>query len=55
MTARPGRIREVIPIDLPRPRPLSIKREPAFVEYLDRIWMLIEEEGRLSGSTAAPA
>ena len=55
MTARPGRIREVIPIDLSRPRPLSIKREPAFVEYLDRIWMLIEEEGRLSGSTAAPA
>jgi NitT/TauT family transport system ATP-binding protein len=55
MTARPGRIREVIPIDLPRPRALSVKREPTFIEYLDRIWTLIEEEGRLSGSTAAPA
>jgi NitT/TauT family transport system ATP-binding protein len=55
MTARPGRIREVIPIDLPRPRQLSVKREPVFVDYLDRIWKLIEEEGRQSGSTAAPA
>jgi NitT/TauT family transport system ATP-binding protein len=55
MTARPGRIREVIPIDLPRPRALSIKREPAFVEYLDRIWTLIEEEGRLAGSPAVSA
>jgi NitT/TauT family transport system ATP-binding protein len=55
MTARPGRIREVIPIDLPRPRALTVKREPAFIEYLDRIWTLIEEEGRRSGSTAAPA
>ncbi|HEY1823237.1 MAG TPA: ABC transporter ATP-binding protein [Trebonia sp.] len=55
MTARPGRIREVIPIDLPRPRRLDVKREPVFIDYLDRIWKLIEEEGRLSGSTAAPA
>jgi NitT/TauT family transport system ATP-binding protein len=46
MTARPGRIREVIDIDLPRPRPLEIKRDPKFVQYTDRIWRLIDEEGR---------
>jgi NitT/TauT family transport system ATP-binding protein len=55
MTARPGRIREIIPIDLPRPRSLSIKRDPAFVAYLDQVWTLIEQEGRASGSTAPPA
>ncbi|MFC4055471.1 ABC transporter ATP-binding protein [Actinomadura syzygii] len=48
MTARPGRIREVIKIDLPRPRPLQIKRDPEFVAYLDQVWTMIEEEGRLA-------
>jgi NitT/TauT family transport system ATP-binding protein len=46
MTARPGRIREVITIDLPRPRDLTIKRDPRFVQYVDLIWNMIEEEGR---------
>ena len=43
---RPGRIKEIIGIDLPRPRPLGIKREPRFVAYVDRIWKLIEDEVR---------
>lgn len=45
---RPGRLQEVIPIDLPRPRPLSIKRTPHFVELVDRIWTLIEHDVRVS-------
>jgi NitT/TauT family transport system ATP-binding protein len=45
---RPGRISEIIDIDLPRPRPLSIKRTPKFVEYVDHIWKLIEEDVRAS-------
>jgi NitT/TauT family transport system ATP-binding protein len=53
MTARPGRVREIIDIDLPRPRSLQLKRDPKFVEYLDRIWTLIEEEGR-KGNSIAP-
>jgi NitT/TauT family transport system ATP-binding protein len=48
MTARPGRIRDVITIDLPRPRSLRIKRDPEFVQYVDTVWNLIEEEGRLA-------
>jgi NitT/TauT family transport system ATP-binding protein len=51
MTARPGRVRETIEIDLPRPRSLQLKRDPQFVKYLDEIWRLIEEEGR---SAAVP-
>ena len=42
--ARPGRVKEIIPIDLPRPRPFAIKRTPEFVSYVDRIWRLLEEE-----------
>jgi len=47
-TVRPGRLKEVVEIDLPRPRDLAIKRTPEFVGYVDRIWRLIEEEVRQS-------
>ncbi|HLQ60907.1 MAG TPA: ABC transporter ATP-binding protein [Candidatus Acidoferrales bacterium] len=43
-TARPGRVKQVLDIELDRPRPLKIKRDPRFVEYEDAIWSLIEEE-----------
>jgi NitT/TauT family transport system ATP-binding protein len=45
---RPGRLQDVISINLPRPRPLSIKRTPQFVELVDRIWTLIEHDVRIS-------
>jgi NitT/TauT family transport system ATP-binding protein len=45
---RPGRIREVVEIDLPRPRELAIKRAPEFVAYVDHIWKLIERDVRQS-------
>ena len=44
MTARPGRIKEVIPIDLPRPRSLEIINSPEFGALFDRIFHLIREE-----------
>ena len=42
--ARPGRVKATIKIDIPRPRELSIKRDPRFLKYEDEIWNLIEEE-----------
>lgn len=45
---RPGRLQEVIDIDLPRPRPLSIKRTARFGELVERIWALIEPDVRAS-------
>jgi NitT/TauT family transport system ATP-binding protein len=44
MSARPGRIREDIAIPFERPRGLGMKRTPAFNEYVDRIWHLIEDQ-----------
>ena len=41
MAARPGRIVADIPIELPRPRVLSVKRTPEFAAYEERIWSLI--------------
>jgi NitT/TauT family transport system ATP-binding protein len=43
-SARPGRVRQIYEIDLPRPRSLSIKREQHFLAYEDAIWGCIEEE-----------
>lgn len=48
LTARPGRVKEVIEVDISRPRPLSVKRTPEFVRIVDRIWNLIEEEVKQS-------
>ena len=49
-SARPGTVKEVITIDLPRPRPLSLKRDPRFLKYEEAIWDLIELEVRKSGT-----
>ena len=43
---RPGRVREIVTVGLPRPRPLSVKRTPDFVRTVDHIWKLIEEDVR---------
>jgi NitT/TauT family transport system ATP-binding protein len=37
MTGRPGRIREILHIDLPRPRVVSMLRTPEFHAYADRL------------------
>lgn len=42
--ARPGRVKDVLKVDLPRPRPLAVKRSPRFLEYEDYLWNRIEEE-----------
>ena len=37
MTPRPGRIAEIIPIDLPRPRKTALRDEPKFIKYVKHI------------------
>ena len=44
MTARPGRIKEVIKVDLPRPRSLEMVSSKAFGALFDRAFHLIREE-----------
>jgi NitT/TauT family transport system ATP-binding protein len=44
LTVRPGRLKEEVRVDLPRPRRLAVKRTAEFVTYTDHIWRLIEEE-----------
>jgi NitT/TauT family transport system ATP-binding protein len=44
MTSRPGQIKAVLDVDIPRPRDLGVKRTPRFLELVDEIWKMIEEE-----------
>lgn len=46
LSRRPGHIREIIPIDLPRPRDLREKRTSEFNAYVERIWDLLERDMR---------
>ena len=43
-TARPGRIKADIPIDLPFPRPLEIKRDARYLDYRNEVWDLLRDE-----------
>lgn len=47
MTPRPGRVAEVIDIDLPKPRPLAIRETAKFGAYTGRIRSIFESEGVL--------
>jgi NitT/TauT family transport system ATP-binding protein len=44
MSGRPGRIREVVPVDLPRPRGPETLRSPAFHDLVDHLGELLFEE-----------
>ena len=45
MTARPGRIAEMIDVDLPRPRDLPIRDAPEFTRYTGRVRELFMQHG----------
>ncbi len=44
MSTRPGRIRALVPVDLPRPRTAATLRTPAFHELHDRLAALLFDE-----------
>lgn len=49
MTARPGRVKAVIDIKLPRPRPPKVTRSQPFADYCEAIWALVQEEVQQEG------
>ncbi|MFT3987901.1 ABC transporter ATP-binding protein [Aestuariivirga sp.] len=44
MTARPGRVKEIIEINLPRPRDIEIRNGPDFNAYRARAWNALRDE-----------
>ena len=53
MSARPGRVKDVFQIPFERPRTLSLKRDPRFLEIEDKIWQLVEEKPERIGMMTA--
>jgi NitT/TauT family transport system ATP-binding protein len=50
MTPRPGRILETIDVDLPRPRPPDVDRDPRLIELKEYLW---EQLRKMQGAVAA--
>jgi NitT/TauT family transport system ATP-binding protein len=50
---RPGKIAEVLTIDLPRPRRLAVRESPEFGRYCSRVRGLFEEMGLIKEEKAA--
>jgi NitT/TauT family transport system ATP-binding protein len=44
LTARPGRIKAVVPIDLPRPRDSTLLSSDHFTELVGEVWSVLREE-----------
>jgi NitT/TauT family transport system ATP-binding protein len=47
LTPRPGRIHEIVEVELPRPRGLKLRQSPEFVHYTQRILNALEAQGIL--------
>jgi NitT/TauT family transport system ATP-binding protein len=46
-TARPGRVKAIIPVDLPRPRDVvGVRATPAFARLHEEVWTLLRDEVR---------
>jgi NitT/TauT family transport system ATP-binding protein len=53
-TARPGRIREIVPVDLPRPRrDYDVKSHPGFARLREHVWTLLKDEAMIHAHRAA--
>jgi NitT/TauT family transport system ATP-binding protein len=44
LAANPGRVRQIVPIDLPRPRTLDIKYTSEFASTVNVLWQLIKDD-----------
>jgi NitT/TauT family transport system ATP-binding protein len=50
---RPGRIREIIPVDLPKPRDREIRHLDEYTRIRDRVWDLLSKEISVDGHEGA--
>lgn len=54
MTRRPGTIKEILDIDLPRPRDAELRNTTAFVALRQRAWEVLKDEVQFSHPGAVP-
>jgi NitT/TauT family transport system ATP-binding protein len=52
MAARPGRLLEVIPVNLPYPRTEEIRLSPEFAALRNRVWRAVYHPNERQGGTS---
>ncbi|MDB4894553.1 MAG: nitrate transporter ATP-binding protein [Firmicutes bacterium] len=56
MTPRPGRVKEILKVDLPRPRDMiASKSDPRYMELRNYIWTQLKEDGQGGNGAVAAA
>ncbi|MFC2972906.1 ABC transporter ATP-binding protein [Azotobacter bryophylli] len=50
MTHRPGRVKEIIEVPLPRPRPAEVRNSEEFVHLRQRAWEVLKDEVRFANA-----
>jgi NitT/TauT family transport system ATP-binding protein len=53
LSSRPGRVREIVEIDLPHPRELAVKRSGRLGGYVQHIWGLIADDARRAAGSGS--
>jgi ABC-type nitrate/sulfonate/bicarbonate transport system ATPase subunit len=52
MSRRPGRVREIFPVDIPRPRKIvSVRAHPRYLELRNSIWEMLKQDLNQNGAT----
>jgi len=54
MTRRPGAIKAVLDVQLPRPRPAELRNAPEFVRLRQQVWDILKDEVQFSNPAATP-
>jgi NitT/TauT family transport system ATP-binding protein len=56
MSSRPGTIRKIVPVDIPRPRKIiSVRAHPCYISLRNSLWeMLMQDLGSQDAHRAAP-
>lgn len=54
MTARPGKVKELIDINLPRPRSLDIRNSEEFINLRKHAWNVLKDEVQLAQEQSIP-
>jgi ABC-type nitrate/sulfonate/bicarbonate transport system ATPase subunit len=55
MAGHPGRVREIVPVDLPRPRRYALQADPAFIRLRDHITRVVRDEAAKAAAVEAGA
>ena len=53
MSARPGRVKDIIDIDIPYPRDQATKMSPRFLELKNEIWSQVYQESTCPCASSA--